>query len=451
MAERTDQPLPRASVRETLGVLADVITPNLAKGVIIRRPKVVALAERLQLDRRAVRRLQALRNRHGGGPLMLRLPIRKQALILSPEHVYRVLEESPEPFTTASGEKRAALSHFEPRMALITPPGHRREERKRFNDQVLESENRRHRLADRFAAVVAEEAERLVSEVRRRDGELGWDEFSDAWFRIVRRVIFGDSARDDEELREMVDRLRAQANWAFLAPKRRRLRKRFHARIAEYLARAEPGSLASVVAALPTTPETAPEQQVPQWMFAFDPAGMTTIRALALLAAHPQHTHAVREEIRARDDSGGVLPLVRACILESLRLWPTTPMLLRETTRSTNWENGIMPQNTGILIFAPFFHRDDERLAHADRFAPELWLQEDKEDQGAPPRDWPLIPFSGGPGICSGRNLVLLITSSMLAALIGNREIQLKPSTRLRPDQLPATLDNYSLRFQLGS
>jgi hypothetical protein len=37
----TQDSLPYASVRDTLGVLADVVTPNVAKGPIIRRPKVV--------------------------------------------------------------------------------------------------------------------------------------------------------------------------------------------------------------------------------------------------------------------------------------------------------------------------------------------------------------------------------------------------------------------------
>ncbi len=130
--------------------------------------------------------------------------------------------------------------------------------------------------------------------------------------------------------------------------------------------------------------------------------------------------------------------------MESLRLWPTTPMILRQTTRETEWESGIMPAHTGILIYAPFFHRDDRRLPYADRFSPELWLEERSA------ADWPLIPFSGGPAICPGQYLVLLLTSAMLAALIDNRQIRLKPPTRLDPSRpLPGMLDNYSLRFEI--
>jgi hypothetical protein len=115
--------------------------PNLAKGVVIRRPRAVAMAEKMELDRRAVRRMQKLQNRYGAGPLMRRLPRRAQALILDPDHVRRVLEHSHEPFATASSEKHSALAHFEPKGALISH-GSEREDRRRLNDRVFESEHR---------------------------------------------------------------------------------------------------------------------------------------------------------------------------------------------------------------------------------------------------------------------------------------------------------------------
>lgn len=443
VTETTAPPsLPRATLQESLSVTSSVFVPTLAKGPIIRRPKMVALAERLELDKRAVRLMQQLRNKYGSGPLMLRVPGPPRAVILAPEHVHRVLNGSPEPFATASGEKRAALSHFEPKGALISH-GPERTERRRFNEEVLDTERPHHRMAEHFVGVVHEEAELLLAEARRR-GDLSWEVFSDGWFRMVRRVVFGDGARDDYELRRLIDRLRADGNWAFLRPKRRGLRNRFFARLQGHLDRAEPGSLASVMAATRTTNDTAPLQQVPQWLFAFDPAGMTTFRALALLASHPKHAERAREEVRGRS-AQEQRPYLRATVLESLRLWPTTPMVLRQSTEETTWETGVMPAKTGILIFAPFFHRDDQKLSYANRFAPELWLEERSR------QDWPLIPFSGGPAICPGRQLVLLITSTMLAALLAERQVWLKPLTRLDARQpLPGTLNNYGLRFDLG-
>lgn len=367
--------------------------------------------------------------------------MRRQAVILAPEDVRRVLDGSPEPFATASDEKRAALAHFQPQGVLISH-GQARADRRQFNEAVLDTPRPAHRLADRLLRVVDEKAGTLLADIGRR--ELTWDDFIAAWFRLTRRVVLGDAARDDHRLTDLLATLRADANWSFLRPRRDRLRARFLARLRDHLARAEAGSLAEIIATTPATGDTAPYQQVPQWLFAFDAAGIATFRALALLATHPEQAALASREI-AGDEAGRLdRPFLRACILESVRLWPTTPAVLRQSTRETIWETGVMPARTGVLIFAPFFHRDDARLPFADRFAPEVWLG------GGAAEDWPLIPFSAGPAMCPGRNLVLLLASAMLAALLAGREATLCPPARLdatRP--LPATLDHFSLRFAL--
>jgi cytochrome P450 len=446
MSERSGRDgLPEATVAESLGVVAGVVTPVVARGVIMRRPRVLAMAEAMDLDAKAVKRVQRLRDRYGSGPLRLRIPGRSQAVILDPAHVRRVLDATPEPFATATTEKRAALSHFEPKGALISH-GAERAVRRRLNERVLEGESPVHRLGERFVRVAEEEAAALLAAAG-AEGTLDWDAFAERWFRMVRRVVFGEGAAEDHELSAMMAQLRADANWAFLKPKRKGLRERFLARVRAHLERAEPGSLSEIAARVPKTEDTAPEHQVPQWLFAYDPAGMATFRGLALLASRPAEMARARAETEARRGAERqYLPFLRATVMESLRLWPTTPMVLRQTTRETEWEEGVLPAGTGILIFAPFFHRDDERLPYAHRFAPEVWLQD------PPAENWPLIPFSGGPGICPGRNVVLLTASAMLAALVeGGREIRLlSPGGMGAEGPLPGTLNHFGIRFALG-
>jgi len=370
---------------------------------------------------------------------MLRLPGPPRAVVLSPDHVHRVLHQTPEPFATDSSEKRAALAHFEPEGVLISR-GPVRADRRRYNEAVLDSGRPMHRLASRFVAVVEEELGGLV----RNKTVLTWKEFRAAWLRLVRRVALGDGARDDLELTEQIDRLRAHGNWAMLRPIDRPLRARFFERLERHLSRAEPGSLAAVMANTSRSAATAPEQQVPQWLFAFDSAGIATYRALALLAAHPEYAAQSRVESSGSDPAIAPLPLLRAALLESVRLWPTTPMILRETTAETVWEGRRMPAGTGVLIYAPFFHRDSSRLPFADRFAPELWLKEEKAEP------WSLVPFSAGPATCPGRNLVLLLASTSLAWMLRAAPPRLVPPVRLdagRP--LPATLNHFSLRFEI--
>jgi cytochrome P450 len=442
MSVASARSIPTATAVDTMAITSELILPTLAKGPILRRPRVVGMAERLDLVGRAVRRMQRLHETYGDGPLMMRIPVRNQAVLLAPQHVHRVLAESPEPFSADSSEKHASLSHFQPKAVLISS-GEERAERRRFNEDVLDMPRPMHRLAERFRTVIEEEADVMLAQASRK-GVLDWAVFSDAWFRVVRRVVLGDAARDDVEFTRIHEQLRAYANLAFLQPKRRRLRARFFGRLRHYLERADEGSLAGVMAKTHATKVTAADHQPPHWLFAADPAGMATFRTLALLAAHPDHHLRARDEV-ARQDEAPHLPFLRQCVLDSLRLWPTTPLILRESSVETTWENGVMPAHTGIIVFAPYFHRDDRHLPEADRFAPELWAR---------PRtsaDWPLVPFSEGPVVCPGKNLVLMLTSTMLAELLRHGWYRERPPAKLHATQsMPSTLDNYTLAFDLA-
>jgi len=432
--------LPTLSFADTVRLFARVLLPTIAKGVIIRRPAMVALAERLELDRAAVETVQRLRDVYPEGPLLVGPVLgRRWAMVVTAHQARRVLEQTPEPFATSTLEKQAALQHFEPRVSLISD-GEARVQRRRVNDAVLEGHRPMHEMADAFVAVVRQEARGLLSAP---GAPLAWNDFAPAWFRIVRRVVFGDGARDDHQLSAVMARLRAHANWAWMWPQQPRLRQKLFDRITEHLARAEPGSLAGLLARTPCGPLAAPVEQVPQWLFAFDPAGMATFRALALLASHPAHLDRARHEIAATEGRARrELPFLRACVLESLRLWPTSPLVLRETTRETRWANGAMPAGTGVILFAPFFHRDDRRLPFANRFAPEIWLGDQR------PEVWPLIPFSLGSGICPARHLVLLLSTSLIAETIAAGGLRLTDPSRLDPRQpLPGTLNHFTLAF----
>lgn len=436
--------LPRAGVVDTLALVGNVVLPTLGKGVLIRRPKVVGMAQRLGLDDRAVRQLQKLRRKYGPGPLLLSVPVRSMAVILEAKHVFRVLDGAPKPFAPAAREKQAALAHFEPKVALATR-GPERQERRQFNERALDTESPVHPMAEQLLGVVEEEAGLLLQQAS-ASGELNWEAFTDGWHRMVRRVVLGAGAREDHELTDMLAELRRHGNWAFLRRKDRRLRQAFHQRLNDHLQRAEPGSLAAVIARLPTTADTAPSHQVAQWLFAFDPGGMATFRALALLATHPEQMAQAREELgTASPTDKPHLPFLRGCLLESLRLWATTPAVLRETTAPVAWEHGEMPENTMIIIFAPYFHRDEEHLPYAHRFRPEIWLDGASEE-------WPLIPFSRGPAVCPAKNLVPMLGSGMLAAIIRGHDPVLDPPLGLdRRERLPGTLDNYALRFAIGT
>ncbi|HLU29207.1 MAG TPA: hypothetical protein VKZ65_12260, partial [Glycomyces sp.] len=159
----------RADVLETLRIAARVIAPTVAVGTVKRRPLMTALAERFQVDRSAIRLLQSLRAHHGSRPLRLAVPGRTIVVLLSPDDVGRVLAGSPEPFTSDTVEKHAALGKFQAHGSLISR-GRAREERRRFNEAVLETHRPLHHLAGPMLVTIAEECDRLAAEMEDAGG-----------------------------------------------------------------------------------------------------------------------------------------------------------------------------------------------------------------------------------------------------------------------------------------
>jgi len=428
--------LPRASVRETVAVAAGVFAPMLAQGVIVRRPAMTALADRLQVDRHGAAILRRLRDRHGPGPVLLRIPGRELAVVLDAGDVERLLAGAPHPFTPANREKRTALRHFQPFGVLISDDAGRAL-RRPWNEEVLDQDAGLHRLHAHLVEVVAEEVADLTDPV------LTWDRFHAAFWRVVRRVALGDAARNDERVTELMALLRAQANWAFLRPRSTRRLRELGRLLQGYVADADPLSLAGVVARTPAAPGTAPVGQLPHWLFAFDAAGIATYRALALLADHPDVLAAVRAEDPT--EHRGLRPLARASVLEAVRLWPTTMVILRDGVQDTDWSGLRAAAGTGFAVASSFFHRDEENLPWADRFEPQIWLDGRAEASRA------LVPFSAGPARCPGRTLVLDLTSELLAAVVRDRGLTLdKPRNLATDGTLPRTLDHSGLRFRRG-
>lgn len=437
--------LPALPAGDTARLLGAGLAPILAQGVIARRPAVVAAAGRFGTDDRSVRLLQRLRDRHGDGPVRVPLPGRPAALVLTADDVRRVLTEGPEPFAPASWEKRGALAHFQPHGVLVSH-GEARTQRRRFTESVLDTGSPLHSQAARFAAVAREEAGALRDDAA-RTGAFGWDGFVTAWWRIVRRIVLGDGARDDHALTDTLTRLRRRGNWSHLAPRREDLRERFAGGVRGHLARAEEGSLAARIAGADPEPGTVPEDQIGHWLFAWDPGAAVTLRALALLATHP----GVRGRARADAATGPAdrpreLAVLRAAVLESVRLWPTTPLLLRESTADTDWAGGRLAAGTSLLVPAWFLHRDDRRRADADTLDVDQWLA-----GGGAAEDWMLTPFSGGHGACPARELVLFVASTVLATLLdGHHAVLLPPESFDAAAPLPRGLNPYALRFGLS-
>lgn len=73
---------------------------------------------------------------------------------------------------------------------------------------------------------------------------------------------------------------------------------------------------------------------------------------------------------------------------------------------------------------------------------PEIWLDGRAEQYPQ------LVPFSAGPAGCPGQNLVLFVTSALLAHLLSALELRLRSHLRPVPDApLPLMFNNFGLDF----
>ena len=434
--------LPSASLLENVQLNETVIVPNALQGIFRRRPGRVAVATRLNTDGRAVRLMEGLRRRHGRGPLWVRVVTNRALLMLEVDDVRRVLEESPARFASDPEPKRRGMGHFQPD-ALTLSRGGLWEDRRRFTEAVLDTPKPMHRLGDRYVTVATEETDALVDELG-ADGTgaaLEHDGLHRAFERIVRRIVLGDAARDDEDLTELLAELMSQANGLPSEPSEQF--EPFMEGIRSYVLAGEPGSLVSLFAEAPSDPDTRVEGQVPHWLFALqDTLSANVLRALAAIVTHPEQRSNVEAELASHEDVTSLVYL-RACIQEAMRLWPTTPILSRETLTDLTWNRGMVPAGTQVLIFNTFHHRDRERVEYADRFAPEEWTE------GSASSDWSFNHFSHGPQGCPGANLALLVGAAVVGRLLTQTEPRLL-EPKLDPGRpLPHMLDVFRLKFEL--
>jgi cytochrome P450 len=115
-------------------------------------------------------------------------------------------------------------------------------------------------------------------------------------------------------------------------------------------------------------------------------------------------------------------------------------MLVRITAAETDWYGEKLPIGSRVLIPAMAHHRA-RRLPHANRFAPDLWLD------GSADADWQMNVSSRGGAQCAGRNLALLLGTASLAELLRQREFELLSPRLARDRPLPYGINALNVRF----
>ena len=429
--------LGEASLAESLTVLGAGVIPALVRGLFSPRPKAMKLLTSRDADGRAVRELTKLRRKHGGQGLKL---LGGRLVVLWGEPAIReVLDHSAEVYAGNAGAKARGMSHFQPD-ALTMSYGDEWHDRRQFNEAVLAARESLHPFAGRFLTVVAEEVEALGIGHR-----LVWPDWERLFDHITLRVIFGDSARTDYALTARLERLMGEANRLVgLSPNDAYYE--FYGALERYLQSPAPECLIGQIAQAPHGDATRVVQQIPHWMFAMrDTLAANAFRALATIVADDAVGRRVHEEIDAAEltDPTAIdgLSYLGGCLHEAMRLWPTTPLLARESKRETTLAGEQLDEGTQVLMLNVFNHRDAEHVDDANRLIPERWRELTD--------DYRFNHLSHGTQDCPGGALVLLLGKAVLGQMLKRHHLTLEHPQLPPGGDLPYMLNFFETRFSV--
>nr|XP_007162282.1 hypothetical protein PHAVU_001G138900g [Phaseolus vulgaris]ESW34276.1 hypothetical protein PHAVU_001G138900g [Phaseolus vulgaris] len=165
------------------------------------------------------------------------------------------------------------------------------------------------------------------------------------------------------------------------------------------------------------------------FMAGTDTAASTIVWALAELINHPDVMERAREEIDAVIGSGRLveesdlvnLSYLQAIVKETLRIHPTGPLIVRESSESCTIWGYEIPPKTQLFVNVWAIGRDPKHWENPLEFRPERFLSE--EENGKSQLDvrgqyFHLIPFGSGRRGCPGTSLALQVVQTNLAAMI---------------------------------
>nr|QZM07478.1 cytochrome P450 monooxygenase CYP4SS3 [Lasioderma serricorne] len=110
------------------------------------------------------------------------------------------------------------------------------------------------------------------------------------------------------------------------------------------------------------------------------------------------------------------------CVVkESLRLYPSVPLIGRKTVEDVEFFGKTIPSNTTVGIFIYGIQRDERFFPDALKFNPERFLEMEKENP------FVYVPFSAGSRNCIGQKFAMLEMKATVSKVL--RKFKLSPAT----------------------
>ncbi|OXU32057.1 hypothetical protein TSAR_002862 [Trichomalopsis sarcophagae] len=185
--------------------------------------------------------------------------------------------------------------------------------------------------------------------------------------------------------------------------------------------------------------DTEPRRRNKGSLFLYIPFGIVPQTAnsvgktLYMIATHPRVQEKLRAEVDAalpRADSPftyntmNEIPYLKACIKETLRLSPISPVNVRTMNKDIVLAGYRIPKGMDVMACHKLLSRDEEQFPRADEFIPERWIKGSTEIQSAKKaHPFSYMPFGFGPRTCIGRRFAELEMETLIAKVIRQFEL----------------------------
>ncbi|XP_020295767.1 cytochrome P450 4C1-like [Pseudomyrmex gracilis] len=164
--------------------------------------------------------------------------------------------------------------------------------------------------------------------------------------------------------------------------------------------------------------------QVDTFMFeGHDTTAVAITWTLFCLGNSPKHQEKVHEELEEvfKDLDAPVtikdlsqLKYLDRVIKETLRIYPSVPMIGRELTEDVNLGDYVIPKGMTIILAIVLAHRNPEVWPDPLKFDPDRFLPENSKNRNP----YAYVPFSAGPRNCIGQRFALLEEKVVLSSIL---------------------------------
>ena len=168
----------------------------------------------------------------------------------------------------------------------------------------------------------------------------------------------------------------------------------------------------------------------------FDTTAFALTWTLYLIARSPEWEARMLEEVQRVVGEGPVssghvsqLVTVQQVLKESLRLFPTAPVIVRDIVEDVEFDGLTVPKGTVGFIPIYAIHRHRSFWEDPDRFDPNRF----SPDNPSKPTRYQYMPFGAGPRICIGASFAMLEATIMLATFVRAAHFELEAGFEPEP------------------